>query len=457
MLYGYKESVAGRISTIISAADTVDEYDNYTLMVSSNSLEYYSDWFVTNFMHYLTDVIFKGFSAKPVLVFHHISKEQRDNFFKFYNIAEVQSEKARDKQKDMIWLENQRVLNEDYQAEEEKALSEGKVAREGMSIEEINGLDKHDPWDRRCEKEKESDKKMREKMKKLKKSGNMSNDSFGGAEEQRTSKKVDDNKSTKKDNGSVGIRSVNVELDPDGTIKIDKVLAHKFKGEDNKETKSKEDKNSLSKNKEKKFIFSPEDFAIALRGDGSSDRLNINGDDGTKRTRIPKEKPVFSPEVEEMRRKYKEEKDGIKNDRNRVLKEEEINQSLEERDNNIFRGCYLNGDEEILVSELPECIQQSIKSLKITDERVALKNYPYNSELAGRILLPSYGNKNVGNYIIKYENLEIDGHIQVIGCSVIIAKKTLIDVPGWAVYDRFNKTISKVDDKEEITHKITII
>jgi hypothetical protein len=468
MLYGYRESIRNQISTVVSAADTRVEYEEFTGKVTMpESQTNYSDWFLTSFLDHLQDDIFRQFrssGSEPVLVFHHIDEASREAFIVEWDIKLVHSEVARDRQKDMIWRERQEKDHAVYLEEEAKALADGEYTPQGRSIEEKFGLDKDDPWDCRTEKEKESDKQIKEKMKKMRQKGELSGDSFGGASAQREGRAEERGDLPKKEKGQVHVQTINTTRNADGTVDIDNIVAIKHGGEVDTEAKAAKQAQvdeQLKALKEDRIVFGPEDFAAALRGDGSSDRLGIKGDAEGRKIGGKIQQPVFSPKAEAARKAYADEQAIINQQRVKEMRTEHDEESKAERDKGIFAGSDLIGEEQILVIELPEKMQESLTKLGNKEERLPLKNYPYNSEIDGRYLFPVDSmTKKEGVHIVAVDNLHLEkgrgGIVSAIVPAVMVVTKEDKEQPSWVIY-RHTRIVQVSKRKTEVKQDLYVV
>ena len=459
MLYGYKETLDNRIATIITAAQRVEDYDEWVgVITTQDPRENFEEFYASTFLDHMYRDEFKGFK-RPVLAFYHTDEAQRDLFVQQWGVKEVPSAGGRDKQRDMIWRTEKDKKAIAEKAEEEAAKVEGREVI-GQSIEELYGLDKEDPWDRRTDEEKAEDAAMKEKIKKLRKEGKMSGDSFGGAQAQRDAREADraaqeGRVPVASDAGSVRVTDIRGEWDDDGTFTIDNALAHKFKGEVDEEAAKiaqAAHEKAVADQLAGRKIFDPEDFAAVLRGDGSADHLNIKGDKGSEKKRAPIVEPVFSEVATEARKKYQEEQKQLRKAAAAKQKIEDDVKGLEEREKNIFRGADLGGDEDINIADLPEKIRDLLEKLDIKEGILPIKDYPYNSELAGRVLLPSeeiagsIPEDRWRSSVVAIHNLRVDGTISMGHPFVMVATKTDETLPGWAIYQK----LRKVQIKEEL-------
>lgn len=458
MLYGYREIMDNRITTIVAAADTVDEYDNWVGLLTMQSPHQHCVEFGASL---LTDHLFrdnlKGYKRSVIIVYHD-SELQRDNFINLWHITTVRHQAARDRQKDMIWLKQRDDKLLADQAEETAAKAEGREVT-GNTIEELHGLVDNDPWDRRTPEQREEDETIKKQMKDLQKQGNISGDSFGSAKEQREARAQSRGKAIKTDQGNVHITDIHT-TENDGKISIDSILARKFGGEvDNVTAETNRSKNDAIAKEQKagRRSFSPEDFAAVLAGDGSADHLNIPAHpDANKQRREPGNRDLqLSETAEAARHEYQAQQRAIAkaaSDKQRVESDIEAKTEYEA---GIFRGCDLFPDQTIERSKLPNSIQEALTRAKISDNSFPLKDYPYNSQLGKHILLPCDGMvSSKPMRLSKTDNLEIVGNISMDEPSVTIAMKQDATIPGWAVYSRLRDA---KDDESNVTYDIYVI
>lgn len=308
MLYGYKVMMDNRVATLISAADTVQEYtiwcDNNEDVVDGCL---FNECYVSNFMDVLTNEEFKGFKH-AVRVFYHDDEAQREEFIKKHSIKLVQSFAARDKQDDMLheekatkidiekeerakkWEERQKEIDaitkafyediekrkaagEEIPEDEQHIYIENEYAEK--TIGEALGLDEYDPWDRRSDEELEHEAKVKDKIEKAKKMGQLSGESFGGVVARKKEEEANgEGTEEAKKEGKVHVRKINVEQNADGTYKVMGVEAIKTGAEvdeDEKRRLEEEKARIAEERKARAKKLTPEDFAKALRGDGRMD------------------------------------------------------------------------------------------------------------------------------------------------------------------------------------------
>src|SRR4051812_29375587 len=103
MLYGYCETLENRIATIVSAADTIAEYDDWVgVIISETPYDLFTEVSASVLTDHLFRSEFKGYKRPVLLVYHNDVGEQR-KFVDKWEISMVKGETARDRQKDMIW------------------------------------------------------------------------------------------------------------------------------------------------------------------------------------------------------------------------------------------------------------------------------------------------------------------------------------------------------------------
>lgn len=191
-------------TTIVAAASTLAEYDNfYASVVSDHAGEdgaFYVSERQPDIMEMMTDPYIGKFK-KPPYIFSHLSPSQREEFANRYALQVIGKNALISKAEDML----ADVLDR-------KAKAAGTA--DTRTIAEVLGIDKEDPWDKRTEEKKaeqeEKDRKYKEEYEKAKKEGRLSGDSFGGPADNRAR-----------------ITDVHVTKNADGSIKVEHVRAVK--------------------------------------------------------------------------------------------------------------------------------------------------------------------------------------------------------------------------------------
>lgn len=189
MLYGYHKEPN---ITVVTAALNRAEFDAW---YGACDNEFVSDRYETNSFEHLTNDELTPFKS-TVFIFEHATPEDRQKFAEKHGLLIGTYARAVDRCTDMVL----------YDAPDHYDVNETRT------IEELNGLDKEDRWDRRSDEEKEADKKMKEMIDEMKKKGEISND--------------DSFAPRKKEGDAVNVTDVRTSINADGTIDID-VLATK--------------------------------------------------------------------------------------------------------------------------------------------------------------------------------------------------------------------------------------
>jgi hypothetical protein len=498
MLYATKEMLDSRTATLVAAADTVEEFTAFLEAVKGQEDgKNWNELYASSFMDHMQNPFYKGFKHS-VLAVYHDDEPQRDAFWTEWSLEERKSEGLRDRHLDML---------HDKQVETRKAneTEEDKT----RTIEERFGLDKNDPWDRRSEEEVEADKKMKEQMKEMRQKGDISGDSFGGADAQRDArptsqdvpgaygrtKAVDalktldpetdfDSKTneelksaleeagvpdvqgvynddevpqrTVEKNGDMHIWDVRGERKEDGTLDIDEVLAQKSGGEVDEIKKAENEAAHNANVTEKKAgrkAFSPDDFAAVLRGDGSADAVtHEEGDNRQTRQATPgASRPSLSDHAEQARREHQEEqRHQMKARRTQAEKEADV-KARGERDRGIFKGSDLHPDDmdEVQWDDLPENVRETLDKAGLKRDVIEVKNYPFNAELGGRAMLPFDGlSTDSGMRYVGGVNLTTEGTMTMGAPGVAIVSRTDSAEDGYGIYARKRMVAVKAEEGE---------
>ena len=156
MLYGYKEILDNRTTSLVVAADTVEEYSFWIdTVLNQSENRNWEETYASNFLDGLRNDTFKGYK-RSVLAVYHTDEEQRNAFWTEWGIVEVMSQPARDRHLDMI-----------HASKEANKTDAERAVEDSRTIESQLGLDVYDPWDRRTEEEKAADAEMKKKMEDL--------------------------------------------------------------------------------------------------------------------------------------------------------------------------------------------------------------------------------------------------------------------------------------------------
>jgi hypothetical protein len=194
MLYGYRKDKTTLVVTAI-ANNNVATYEEWFTTVEGDELV--ADVRQTSFMDHFSDEFAR--CQTGVYIFEFANEENLDAFAAKHDITILKKEMSLDRHADMV----------NYDAPDFYDVSETRT------IEEIEGLDQHDPYDRRTDDEKAEDSAYRAKVEELKKSGQLSGD---GSFSPRKPKDGD---------SAAHVTDIRTTRNADGTVSIDNVLAVK--------------------------------------------------------------------------------------------------------------------------------------------------------------------------------------------------------------------------------------
>lgn len=463
MLYGHKEIVDNRVATLVSSASTVEEFDKFLHVVAAQSpkTRNFNEMYTSQVLQHLMEETYKGFK-KPIHVFYHDDEIQRDAFIKEWSIEVVVAKAiALDRQIDMLWEKEKRQLQAEKKARdaaEEAAEAAGQeyTGEREKTIEQMYGLDKNDPWDSRTQEEREHDREMREYAKRAREAGTMTTDSFEMPETPRASPpdqmqfppdQMPDNFDPNdvpdqmppdqmgNPQGKLNVNKIEADIDSSGNINFTSVRATKTGGPVDENLKAAREKAYDDLKNEKlggRDQFSPEDFAAILAGDGSSSANMVKGN-GDKL-----DENDLSDQAQKVR---KDARDG-ENAAMEQTKRENDFKDQQERDRGVFRGSDLYGEEEQRVDELDSAIQAELANLGFTDAKIGVKDYPINSQLGQRSVLPfdefaslqHGGGQSVITNIAATVNVKIEGMVSMGGANVLVVSIDDQSQSGWVVY-----------------------
>lgn len=475
MLYGYyiNEKYPATFTTMVVAADFYHEIENWFKQIIETEKFFYDDYYIPSFVDMMMDECYSSYK-KLVYAFYHRSSDDQEKFVEKHNIVIKGKTYCQGRHDDMLDLQK-----------ELDGVDTGGIfspVNKDKTIEEIFGLKEDDKWDRRSEQEKEYDKHMRAQMKKAQAKGDMSGDSFGGAVEIPEVDNETLNKNFKDD--IVRVTEIRVDVDKDtGEVSIDNILARKSTGDIEKPlTISERRQAKVDELKAKGIdpsIFSPDDFATALRGDGALHATGgpvIKGNPDLLKGTVDGK---ISKKLRDARKIYKEEEERLEKEKEEKIAADILQQDIEDQKNGIFHGCDLLGTKIIKVEmvyepdletdELPpsvkEAIKKSIDELKDIDEEdktlrvvpkstrgikirattsiktkkeeksktpvILIKDYPFSSTLNGKYIIPKA--KDILP-LIHSENVKLEGTINLGDVRVLILSKEDEMKTGWIVY-----------------------
>lgn len=192
--------------TYVTGADSLEEFEQLIAKIDRiNGQKLLSKGVASadqaGMMEMLTEEVFGGMTKAPLVIAHTSDKDLRAAFYAEFGITILKRNAAVQKQIDML-----DSLKEDPYSPE---------ATDTRTIEEIYGLDKSDPFDKRSESEIESDEEKKKLWDAAKKSGDLSGDSFG-PNPNRVNKEP-----------QAHITDIKTSIGADGRIKVDAAIGVK--------------------------------------------------------------------------------------------------------------------------------------------------------------------------------------------------------------------------------------
>lgn len=224
MIYGFKHTVDGSLATVVTAGDSITEFEmfnqNMNEMKDGNNPNLrFVDVRQPSFFDMLQDTLYQAYKH-PITIYIHADEEQRGQFIEDSKILIGSEAQSKDRHSYMI-----------YEFKRETGTDEGLFSAKNANktIAEITGTDKEDKWDKRTDQEKERDKKISEAIKKKKaKDGEVTGDSFDAEAIKNRAKETDPLKRKVSDEVA-HVTKVYTETDADGKVTIGSVLARKWK------------------------------------------------------------------------------------------------------------------------------------------------------------------------------------------------------------------------------------
>jgi len=450
MLYGHKEVVDNRVATLVTSASTIEEYMSFLDVVRGQAIDKrnFNEMYTSKVLQHLVEDLYKGFK-KPIHVFYHDDEAQRETFMTEWNIKVLENGvQARDKQSDMLFEKTLRDENAEKAARNaaEKAAEDAGVEYKGpreKTLAELHGLEENDPWDRRSEEEKEQDREMKEMMRKAKEAGTMSDDSFSSPPADPTATPERMGKPGEASpNGKLSITDTDGIIRADGSLDISKITAVKTGGPVDENLKKAKEEAFEAKKAEKlagRKTFSPEDFAAILAGDGSADHLGIRGNK-EDRVHAP---PVDRASLSDAANAARDAQAAAEANAMDQTRRENDFKAQQERDQGTFRGCDLFGEDDVDWEDLPTQLQSELENLGIRASSISVKDYPYNSQLGEKSLIPfdtfgrvtSDASREITG-VAGMVNVTQHGAVNMGATAVMAVSRTDPNKDGWVIYQR---------------------
>lgn len=211
MLYGYKRP--GNI-TVVTAATLKSELNDFFERAAQRP-ELYVNMVEPDFVTQLTDPELKDLKHE-IRIFDHTDEAQQEQFIDAFDITVGPFQAVMGMHNDMIKRDEPDPFD----------------VNDTRTIEEIHGLQgENDVWDTRTDEQKAEDEQIKEAIKKARKDGMLSDESFSPRKQEG-----EDSKKT------VKVTKINTSVDADGNVSIDRVLARKDTTENEHEVRQEEPK-----------------------------------------------------------------------------------------------------------------------------------------------------------------------------------------------------------------------
>ncbi len=448
MLNGHKEIVDNRIATLVTSATTINEYMDFLKVVQGQAFDKrnFNEVYTSQALQHMVEDLYRGFK-KPIHVFYHNDADQRDAFITEWKINVLENGvQSRDKQADMIFEDKYQRENAEKQARNaaEAAAEAAGVEYTGereKTIGEMFGLEENDPWDRRTEEELEYDREMKKMMNDAKAAGTMSDDSFASPASSNANPDKMQPGTTPAPNGKLTITDTDGIINADGSLNISNIQAVKTGGPVDENLKASREQAYEDKKQELlqgRKTFSPDDFAAVLAGDGSSDANMIKGDREIRNGTKPIERPSLSQNAEEARAEVQKMED----DAMAQTRRENDFKHKQEAEQGIFRGADLFGEDDVDFDDLDPALQASLQNNGVNNDTVSVKDYPFNSQLGGKSIIPfdTFGRvSDPGKEmtaIVDTVNLTQHGTVNMGATAAMVVSREDESKDGWIIYQR---------------------
>jgi len=446
MLRGHKEMVDNRVSTLVTSADSKGEYDEFikVALAQPKSDRNFNEVFTSEPLQHWTEDRFRPYKV-PVHCFHHDDEAQRETFFKEWNIKELENaQQSADAQKNMAdeeLTEREDAEWEDFKKRRDEAIEKGEEPERQETIGETLGLDVHDPWDRRTDEEKEQDRQMREYAEAARQSGQMTTDSFS----------PDPRRDPNQADGKLHVVDAEgVKLNPDGTIDINSIVAAKWhqptgpSGQSGGPGDPGVTGGQVPTQGADDNTDDTDDQPTTAPGSTVAD-FDLDAFDDILNSHSPNTSPP--PQKPQAQGNDFFNTPGSGGGAPAAAPQHTAQDFKDKQDQNagVFKGSDLFGDDELEVSSLPQDVQKALSNIKHTDPRVAVKDYPYNSLLDGRAIVPFAGWGNVKldptnphqvTTIAATVNVKIEGTMNMGEVAAAVLTRSDINADGWIIYQR---------------------
>lgn len=194
-----------KLVTYVTAGDSLEEFEQLIAKIDAiDGVTLGMKGIVSadqaGMMEMLTEDVFAGLTKAPLVITHTSNADLRSALYAEFGITVLKRNAALKKQADML----AELIEDPYSPE----------ATDTRTIEEIHGLVKHDPFDKRSDEEIASDEEKKKLWDKAKKSGDLSGDSWGPG--RKDSKEP-----------QTHITDIKTSIGADGRIQIDSAIGVK--------------------------------------------------------------------------------------------------------------------------------------------------------------------------------------------------------------------------------------
>lgn len=398
MIFGYKKNDSQYV-TVVCAASKYVEFLKFKSDGYIDASDYYEDVREPDFTEIFSDDVISQFKSN-VLIFEHSSEEQQDNFISHTNIFVVSPRLCIDHHELMHRIHELSGSTEHLGEMSQMFID---AFNSENTIGEIYGIEINDPWDERSYEEKMADRAHQRQA----------DDTDFHSEKWDERKEDSESIIDKTVEERITLRDIRLSIN-NGSINTDKSSIRAVRSNQDKIADFKfED--------DEEYNLTPEDFAIALRGDGKSFFDRSSYDTSGSEPLSNDDESNLSEGLKRFRENYKEqERKHMEYVREIKKKEVEIKQ-MENRDNGIFGVISL--DVNISEIETPwEVIDILDGKGKDAPSNIMFKEFPFDCEIYGNIILPvSYDSKP--SYVVHMNNLSRVGSIQFNNCESMVVKR----------------------------------
>ena len=194
-----------KLVTYVTGADSIEEFEQLIAKIDAMdgttlNMKGVVSADQAGMMEMLTEDVFSGLTKAPLVITHTSNQDLRTAFYAEFGVTIHKRNAAIRKQNEML----AELVEDPYSPE----------ATDTRTIEEIHGLVKHDPYDKRSEEEIAADEEKKKLWDAAKKSGDLSGDSWGPGRQ-------------KDKDPQTQITDIKTSIGADGRIQIDSAIGVK--------------------------------------------------------------------------------------------------------------------------------------------------------------------------------------------------------------------------------------